>query len=453
MSLRPSLRPLRAHPLPDLVTAATLLSVFVAPWTGIKVLGLPPSDLLFVGALGLLVLYVVRGRRKVPIRPWTFAPAVVGFLILGYDFFTNRSALVITLTSGGDDGTGAIFAGQTGAVLFLARTFLATTVIFILIEAEVVRYSTVGARRVIGAFVAGVLVSVLAAIYTDRTGHEFFATVNVDLEVRSVGLAFHPNSFGQSLAIALPAIACGAALWRPSWVRTVAVATSYALVIYGLFLADSRGAIAVGGLLMALCLGVFLVRWGRGRWLIPLGILTAIGAAVVVPGIVSETRLARGGLLGITDDDQLRGELLADGARQFFSNPFLGVGIGKGSGVMVPMLILASGGVVLFLAFTYFVGRALYAQVVHQSPVPRAFGVVGVLAVVLMGLPNNSVNERFDYVLLAAVAALALNSPRLPGKRTQATSSSRRRVGQGDFGGIEGSMSEALPRPFEGTTP
>lgn len=391
----------------DLLMLVVLAAVFVSPWTGVKVIGLPPTDLL-LGVAGLLLLAAATtGRRRVPVRPWTLAPAIGAFVILALDVFLSRSALITSL--GGSIAASGAFAGQGGGLLFFVRTLLATAVMFVLVEAEVRRFGTVGARRILEAFVLGTLVSVAAAVYSDRTGTSLIELYNVDVTLRAAGLAFHPNSLGQSVALAIPAVVCAAALHRRGFARFAIVAISLPLLAWGLLLADSRGALAVSGFVFALLALAYLSRWRRGRWIVPVGVVTVLAAWFLWPSFVAGTRLSGAGLLGINDADVGRSDYLAQAWELFSLSPLVGAGLGNGAGVMVPAYLVSSGGVVLAGGFAIFLVRALYETWRRTSPLPRAYGAIAIVCLILMGLPNNSVNERFDYVTLAVVVSLALN--------------------------------------------
>ncbi|GIG53781.1 O-antigen ligase family protein [Demequina activiva] len=445
----------------DALTVLVTLGIVASPWTGVKVIGLPASDVAFVLAAVVLFVKVMTGDRAVSLRLWSFAPVIASFVIVAIDVFSNRAALSTSFGATGNIEGDAVFLGQGGAVLFLLRTAIATTLVFMLVDAETRRWGRVAPVRALTAFVVGTLVSVAVAGARDLTGLTILEQSVTTVGDRSAGLAFHPNSLGQSVALAIPALALAASQHRARPVRTLAVAGAYVLLTWGLLLADSRGALIVSGLVGIMVVLAALSRWRQGRWVVPAGIAVGLVSMYAVPALISGTRLAAGGPLGIADEDVGREQLLAQAWDAFSSSPFVGVGLDAGSGVMVAAFLASSGGIVLLAGFTIFVARAFALQWTRESPLPRSYGSIAILALVLMGLPNNSVNERFDYIAVAAVAACALNLGAARDRRTRRSRfSSRRRREPPAFASpaflapfaASGAGAERTPRTARATT-
>jgi len=383
-------------------------AVASAPWTGVKFLGLPVADVLLLGATATALASVLVGRRSLQVRPWTTLPAAAAFAILAVNVILGSQSLLTSLLSTGTSSNDSIFVGQGGGLLFVLRTTFATLVMFVLVESEIRRRGSNGGTKLLEAFVWGTAVSASVAVYTEITGKVILEAGDLIAEQRAWGLAFHPNSLGQSLALAIPAIFCIAAVKPRGPLRGVVSGGLIGLFGWGLVLADSRGALAIASAMIALLVFVALYRATGAAWVVPAGIFLGIGLVAVWPSLIAGTRLAQGGLLGLTDTDEGRREQLQLAWQLFAQNPFVGVGPGQGTGVMVPAYLLSSGGLVLFLAFCAFIWIGFRAQWRLTSPYPRAYTSSAIATLVLMGLPNNSVNERFDYVTFSVVVASAL---------------------------------------------
>lgn len=403
-----------------------MAAAVTAPWTGTKLAGVPPTDILLIIAAVLLAIYFIIGRRKMAIRVWTLAPTLGAVAVLAFDALSGRIAGAASL------GASALGDAETSAFVFVGRTLLATFVMFVIVESEVRAFGRPAARRLLLAFIAGVIASVLAAGYTSQTGVVLVDPQGIDVSSRAIGLAGHPNSLAQSIVLAIAATGCVVYLCAPGVRRAVFATMTLGLLGWGLLLADSRGALAVGAVVAAvLCLGA-LARVQGGRWVVPAGILLVLGSLAVWPSYVAGTRLEAEGLFGASSMSNVaRADYLEAAFEAFAANPLFGAGLAHGTSTMVPAYLLSAGGLVLLGGYSTYVLVAFTRQWRWKGPIPQPAASLGVGTVVLMGLPNNSVNERFDYIVLACVVSMSLwlfeadSAPAL--RRNARTRSARRR--------------------------
>lgn len=401
--------------------------IAVSPWTGLQWRSVPLADLAAVGALVALGLASAGGRPTVKVPLWVFLPTFASLLVVGADFL----GLGANTRSNGV-GIGGL---TTDDVVVLLRTSIATAVVFTLIAVYVSRQKDAGVVTLLQVFVGSVALSALVAVFTEATGTVLFEPEDIIVSERAVGLAFHPNSLAQSIVVALPALFYLAAHMRSTFAAVLVASGFGGLFIVGLQLADSRGGLIGGAVIVALAVFWFLSRWSAGRYLVPAGVIVLVIAPIVWERVIDATRLGSGAGEGTQQSTAGRVNLLALGIDTFKEAPIFGAGLDSGAGVMVPVLLLSGGGVVLFAAFSVFVTRAAWTVWTRDGET-RFLGLLVVLAPVLMGIFNNSFNERFDYVPLAVVAAAAINigvrtsgARRVESESTSHSSQSRRPKG------------------------
>lgn len=400
-SQKPRSSSVRGSGLSRLFEFALYATVATSPWTGIQVRSVPLADIAAVAAAVLLMLVWIVTRLKVAIPAWVVLPSAGSLVVLGADFFGLTGDPYVA-----SSGIGVISSED---VLVLVRTLVATLVLFVLVSAFIQRYSVQRARVLLKVFCGSVLASVLVAIYTEISGVVLLEPPDIVVAERAVGLAFHPNSLAQTIVIALPALFLVAATASRRVLAAFGTIGSLVLLTWGLQLADSRGGLLGGAVIVVLGALWFLAQWRSGRFFVPTVVLGLVVALPVWNWVTSETRLGSASGAGTEQSTAGRVDLLALGVDLFRDAPLFGAGLDSGAGVMVPVLLLSGGGVVLLSCFTLYILGAARTVWTRPSVFPRFLALLAVVAPVLMGFFNNSVNERFDYVVLAVVAAAALH--------------------------------------------
>lgn len=219
-----------------------------------------------------------------------------------------------------------------------------------------------------------------------------------------MGLAHHPNSYGETNALALPMLIYMFGASRG--LAKILAGLSIPIAMYAIFLSGSRAALA-GGALLAVVSFVSLASSRKrihtgslllAMFLAPLAILTT-------PTILKASRFfAESGEIS----NAARFANLEAGINLFETNPLFGTGVGSWAGSPVPLILLTSGGVLYLVVF--------YGCLAHPLVVrPRSSGgafvsilVISAVGVLGIGLLNNGVTERFLYWPFAALFALSL---------------------------------------------
>jgi hypothetical protein len=377
-----------------LITLAALTS----PWTGIRIGTFGLTDFVLVAAALVVSIEHFARLRRLQISLWMVLPTAAAFIL-----FAGTNLLGSRII-GGDGDSGATF---------IWRTFLGLTLIAVFSVSEVQSFGKFGAHRLIYAWAIGVAVSAGVAVLDSTGATSFYLLVEHLESPRSVGLANHPNSLAQSLVLALPVLILASAntsngrRQRTLWVVAIGV------VGVASFLANSRGGLLVG--LMAAAVSIAVILWKSGaRWFLPSVIVLV--PAIAFPFLDSalrSTRLADG---SAAESDSLRLAYLREGWDAFLSSPIFGSGLQTGAGVMVPLYLASLGGVVLLFGYYIFIGQnVVRMRRALDDPTVRACFLSG-LALLAMGLVNNSINERFDYWVICVGAALA--SLRMPSRAT-----------------------------------
>lgn len=391
-------------------TLGTLLvfgAVLTSQWTGVKVFGLNLCDLLIVAAFAVVLLEVGLGVRRLILRWWMPLPAVGAFLIYAIGEISgglqDSTAATNTYVSGatalGDEG---------GGWLFVARIVMATLLIAVIVTSEGDSFGRDRVLSIVRLWTLGAAISATTAV-TD-----FFGLTNVTSFTfhqvsgeRALGLAFQPNSLAQTIALALPFMVWFSLTRGKSRLLWLA---ALVLSITALIMSNSRGGILTGITAVALTLVVLLGRGPRGRmFMLLIAIPLGIAAYFLVEWLLANTRLGGGG--GAEISDAGRWALIDQGMTAFLSNPVFGAGLGGGAGVMVPLLVASSGGVFFLATYYLFTLPTLRRAIRTRGDLLVSVCAVSIIALLVAGLFNNSVNERYDFVIVAATASLVYAIP------------------------------------------
>lgn len=380
-------------------------TVLSSTWTGVKVGGLNLCDTVLICALGVILLEAAVGKRRLPISWWMFWPTSTAVFVLAvHEIIIGTPDTNLANFAGTSTGYSAL-ENQGGGIIFVARLALATSAFAIALASEISFGGRKRAVLVAKLWVLGAAASAWIAVL-DTTGltsvQEYtYHFVSPD---RAVGLAFHPNSFAQSLALTLPVAAYFAtrserAVERLGWLLCVSVS------VVGLVLANSRGGLLVGLVALVCALTATAISSTRGRVIIfVLALPIALASATIVQWLRANTRL--GGSAGTAMSDAGRSDYLSSGIAQFLAHPLFGVGVGAGDGVAVPVALAASGGLILLIGYYAFFS-GLRPQLARARVDPFiASCSVSVFALLTMGLVNNSVNERFDFIVVIIASVI-----------------------------------------------
>jgi len=385
-------------------------AVLTSPWTGVKVAGLNVCDLLIVLAFVPLTLDALARKRVVLLRWWMFMPTLGALFILGIDVIIRNLSLGQQLESSGNV-SGSTAAGDTGGgAIFVARIALATLAIAILVASEVATYGSQRGVTLLRAWTLGISVSAFATI-TDTYGLTNVAeyTFHQVSDFRAFGLAFHPNSLAQTIALGLPlmllfAVRSERLILKLFWIAGIIAGLS------SLLLANSRGGLAVGFIGLIVSVLLLIQRTKARRWGPPLILLAAIPLYFAATWLVDNTRL--GGSGGANLSDVGRSAYIDQGLKLFSESPIVGVGLGLGSGVSVPVLVMSSGGILFLLFYYLFIFVGWKDLFLNAKDLFYALCFVSVTALIVIGFLNNSVNERYDFVVVAVCAAMIASVPK-----------------------------------------
>lgn len=368
-----------------------LLAAFSSPWTGIRLGGLGLTDYLLAAAALVVLLEHFCRLRRLTVAAWMVAPTVTAFLLW------TAQTLSGTPTGIDDDGAG------TG-ITFLLRTFLGLTLVAVLTVSEVETFGSARGRSLLGSWASGAIASAGVAISDSSGLTSFYSLVEHVESARSVGLANHPNSLAQSLVLVLPIVILTTASARSRSVRVFAI-VSVIVISYGLFLANSRGGLLVGLLIGAGSIAVLAWRSGARRFIPSIIVLVPVLLSPFLLDFLETTRLAAG---SASESDALRLSFLQQGWQSFAGSPIVGSALEAGSGVMVPLYLASLGGIALLIAYYWYIGRNLVVMVKTGKRSVVTDCLLSGLALVGMGLVNNSLNERFDYWSICVGASIAI---------------------------------------------
>jgi hypothetical protein len=385
---------------------------FTSPWTGIRIAGINVADYLLVAATVSTLLIAIRQGRKLPIFLWAALPpltllviAAVNTIVRGHSLWSERMADEWVVGS-------AVGAGYGGAVPLVLRMALAITAVAAIVvgAAAVAGNGRVIVERIIRAWAIGAAVSAVYGVLSlsllgnrsPLSGTPFL--YQFISESRATGLASHPNSFGQTVAVALPVLIY--MIGGTSGIRRMAMVALVAVSGYAIVLSGSRADIVLGfGLAAATVSWLALSRKRLLPWvpfalaaLLPLLLLT-------MPAFTNFTRFSNeSGHLSTRE----RSTSLEIGFDLFGTNPVFGAGVGSWGAEMVPLIVLTSGGIVYFALFYGSLAR----PICWRSRLPRTTFVqmltISALAVLAFGLVNNAIVERYLYWPFAALFALSL---------------------------------------------
>jgi hypothetical protein len=376
--------------------AASLTST----WSAVRVYGIQLSDAVL--ALWVVVLVLTAGPAVVFRAPrWLVLP-----------FLGAGVALILQLATASPGVELAV------DLELLGRLLAATVVVPAAIIASVRLQGAAALRVIVLGFVCSAVVSVLAELYVTGGGTmPPFVIREMTAAGRGFGLALHPNSLGLTCVLALPFLLGGIRRYVPVPARFALPGS--ALMLVGLFLADSRSALIVGGVVLLLAVG-FLCTTQRA-WPIglPLLLLFAAAAFVYVPDVVAATRLSGSGSAAASDELRL---LFRQQAFELIdASPVFGHQLSSiGAGVMTLLGLLVAGGLIFAVAYYAYFIAALHRllKLARQGSAMATLCLVAALCYLTVGLAQPSTVERYTFWPIGlglAVGVTALRNGAAPG--------------------------------------
>ncbi|QTG79518.1 O-antigen ligase family protein [Arthrobacter crystallopoietes] len=384
-----------------LSSSLILLAATTSTWTGIKVLEITLCDVLLAGALIVGFFEYLARSRTFSIPFWILSLPIALMVVFAVHALSGRLTTSVVAIDSPATNDGSI----SGVIVHCVRFVIATSIIGVLIRSEVVTHGSLRGKSLMQALMLGSFGSSLVAVLAELGLSFDAANYQIESE-RASGLAFHPNSLALATVISIPllgyfSLSSNSRGWKKFFWR-------FALIVnlFALFYADSRGGLVVGFIVL-IATGLFLMLSKRRmHWIPPVALLASLLVASVAGPVISNTRLAASDA-GAAQSSAGRSQFLSDGLDQFASSPLFGVGLASGSSVVVPVVLAASGGLVLVVAYAIFVAVPLRQMWASRNDSLIAACLISAIAFLAMGIFNNSFAERFDYWALLCGASLA----------------------------------------------
>ncbi|MBX7446623.1 O-antigen ligase family protein [Mycolicibacterium sp. 3033] len=265
-------------------------------------------------------------------------------------------------------------------------------------------------RKIIYTWAAGAAVS---AVYTVAESSPLGKSLALgDLpfvyyvasETRATGLAYHPNSLGQSIAVALPVLIF--LVGKTRGLANVATISVVLISLYAIILSGSRAAVLLGAVLTVVTLTYFMkASKGFRVWVVPTIILSVMLSTSIAQKLVDRSRFdERSTYLS----DTTRRAAVQSGIDLFGSNPIFGAGVGSWNAEMVLLIVLTSGGLIYFAIFYGSLIRPLIMRTRPSGNSLEAILTISAIGVLAFGLLNGSIVERYLYWPFVALFALRL---------------------------------------------
>lgn len=399
------------------------IAVFTSSWDAVRVGSLSLSDIVTLAALVAGLLAVLDGAPIAGIGPivgWS-SVIVAAFLMsitfpAGAAFMDGRIvppnplALYGTLNS--------ITPSTTSALLRWFIAFVALPCLIVI----AVRSREGIARRVMVTWLLGILVNGLVVIYDDSLGGQVGASLigfsNVD---RSTGLSTAANHIGEALALGA---AAAAVLPR----RFIVKAAAIAVVITASVDTGSRGGFTVAVLALVLAVATNKAfRPYRATVAIfgPLAVATVLMFfPALLHSILTKTRLL--GVTSASTSDSQRGAVAHQAALDFKHSPLHGIGVTVlEQAHSLPLQIAAASGVVGIVGFAGYFATALLGGVRARRDPIAALCLITLLVTLGIGLVENLVTARFQWVEVGVLAALGAEHRRQHPRRRKPVSGER----------------------------
>lgn len=386
---------------------------FTASWDLVEIAGVNVRLVLLL--LGTAVLAVVQATERLPPIPWwvhCFGLAAIAVTSLQVLFPISS----VYLDSRYLDSELGVALGSRPGVLF-ALSYLLLNVYLVPIGVVLAAMAVPRVLRwIIIAFVGGVAMSSLAA-YLGFVGYPWLADLLAPpfpVGVRAVGYTSHPLHLATSGVMAL-GLAVWVAVQRKSMTAWFGRAAVLAIVL-GLYSSGSRGGIASGVFVLALC-AVLIPSVRRRGHVVVAALATAVGLVILFAPAFAANVLRTTRIVGETDVSDLgRRQVFEQALSDFVHSPVFGIGtrfIAEAHVLYVG--VLAGGGVILFLGYVLFNIGSLRAA--HQARAVDGPLAGALLATLIGSLAYWTVGNEFAVATVQIVygiliAALVVHPPR-----------------------------------------
>jgi hypothetical protein len=396
------------HP-PKYLVGLACTAAMTSSWTALRLGSVLVGDMLVLcWLIGVVVHH--RGLRWLAPVGWLWLASIAAAVAFAVHLLLNGTAPSVAgdLSSNVYINQGAAF-GNASDSLTLIRFVLATSIVPALILAT-------GRAQLLAGMWAGSAVLNGAYAVAESFGLTSFAAgalVRLQGPARSSGLSFHPNSFGVAEAMVIPVLLTWAI--RRHKLQRLCATAALVVIAEGLLLADSRAALAVGLLAAAVTVMCIAIKVRAYPVFVP-GSLVALALLLPLSNFLRHTTRL-GEYPGYSD--LARAGLRHVAIQLFEESPFYGNGLSDvGAGVMVPLGLLAGGGIVLGAAYYVYAACGLRASILAcrgrstdlALAMAIAFG-----AFLLLGIWQNSVVERYTYWPIGLALLLRRNHQGLAG--------------------------------------
>lgn len=209
-----------------------------------------------------------------------------------------------------------VFAGWVGGVLWVLNDFIPTMLVFYVVSTSVDDLQRFRAMALVLTGLAAIIAAHSVGQIANPEGIGWTGARLIDGRVTFVGLLNDPNDLSMALLIALP-FSFYLANTSSSFIAKLVYLASAGLIMYGVFLANSRGAM-LGLLAMMMSASVKRFGWARSLAVIPV-----LAAAVFVLGPSRTGEMS-------ADEESAAGRIDAwyEGFYMFRTHPIFGVGRG-----------------------------------------------------------------------------------------------------------------------------
>lgn len=274
--------------------------------------------------------------------------------------------------------------------------------------------------------VVNALVGILDRLGVTHIGASLASADYVALQDRATGLTNHPNHLGLVIAMALP---MAVSRLTAGGARGVSALLGLPILAGGVAVSGSRGALlaAVGGVLLFFMLASGSIR-SRAGFMLVAALVATLALLVLAPGdserlgFVTVERLE--GARNATESDAERRTLLDEGIQDWWDRPF----IGRGYSPVRPahniyIQFLQAGGVLALVGFLVFTtpilrrARRLSRPAANFPPWLSAIAAgsgASMCVWLLFGLVGPNAHDRYLYLPIGLVLALALIQRRMP---------------------------------------
>lgn len=382
-----------------------LVAAVVSSWTGFRVGGLNLFDLAIVVAVAATSLESLL-KRMVPRLPVLLTLLIVfSLMLLARDVVVNNND-VLGQSSGNAWVSGTSLGSEVvGPFPFLLRLLLSTVAVFLVVGLAARGADAVRLERLAGAWAGGAAISAAAAVLTQFLGLQWDFVYYSISDTRVSGFASHPNSLGQTSAMAIPVLVALAARAAGRPVLRLAHLVAALACLGSIWYSGSRAALLGLGIAVLLMLSGWLIS--RRSWA---GLTAVIVLALPLLLVASEVVAAsRWGDSSSALSNSLRLANLQVAVDIIAENLILGHGLGSWYGEMVPLILLTSGGLLYLGSYASFIGRELIrmAKSVDRPLIPAL--LISTVLLAIFGLLNNGLLERYLYWPVAIGWATAIS--------------------------------------------